>query len=223
MTGSAVQLTTRIVAGILIVFVVVFVVIRLGNDIPNVTSGTVPAADEFDHRYARYPWLAYAHILPGLLYLLLAPIQLWRGFRNRHLRWHRRIGRVALVAGGLSGVFAILFGWFLSFGGPLEASAAVVFGAWFLFSLGTAYRAIRRRDVRTHRRWQIRAFAVGVAVGTIRIWILLFEALGLLGTQDAFGVAFWISFLLHAGAAELYLRARPEVTGAAPRRRPATS
>jgi hypothetical protein len=43
-------------------------------------------------------------------------------------------------------------------------------------------------------------------VGTIRLWIGLFEALGLLSFRDAFGVAFWISFLLHAAAAELYVR-----------------
>jgi uncharacterized membrane protein YozB (DUF420 family) len=221
MLGTVALVSTRIVAGILIAIVVVFIAIRLTNDIPNVTSGSIPPPAEFDHRYAAYPWLAYAHILPGLVYLLLAPIQLWRGFRNRQIRWHRRIGRVALVAGSLSGVFAIVFGWFLSFGGMLEASAAVVFGAWFLFALATAYRAIRRRDVRTHRRWMIRAFAVGVAVGTIRIWIGLFQGFGLLSFEDAFGVAFWISFLLHAGVAELYLRARPEVTGARPRAAPA--
>jgi hypothetical protein len=60
----------------------------------------------------------------------------------------------------------------------------------------------------------IRAFAVGVAVGTIRIWIGLFEAFGLLDLREAFGVAFWISFAMHAAAAELYLRWRPSAAGA---------
>ena len=194
--------------------VIVFAGIRLATDVPNIASGTVPDESEFEHRYTAFAWLAYAHILPGIVYLLLAPIQLWRGFRNRHLRWHRRIGRVALAAGLLSGLFAIVFGWFLSFGGILEATAAVVFGVYFLLALGTAYRAIRRRDVRTHRRWMVRAFAVGVAVGTIRLWIGLFQALGLLNFEDAFGVAFWLSFAMHAIAAEIYLRWRPSSGGA---------
>lgn len=199
---------------LLAAIVVVFVGIRLAIDVPNVTSGTVPDESSFEYRYARFPWLAYAHILPGAVYLLIAPFQLWRGFRNRHFTAHRRMGRVALVAGLVSGVFAIAFGAFQAFGGPLEASAAVAFGAWFLLSLGTAYRAIRRRDVRTHRRWMIRAFAVGVAVGTIRIWIGLFEAFGIMSFRDAFGVAFWLSFVMHAVAAELYLRWRPSASGA---------
>lgn len=127
--------------------------------------------------------------------------------------WHRRIGRVALGAGLVSGVFAIAFGFFMSWGGTAQAAASVVFGVWFLFSLGSAYRAIRSRDVTTHRRWMIRAFAVGLAVGTIRIWIGLFEGFGLLDFRDAFGAAFWIAFLMHAGAAELYLRWRPSASG----------
>lgn len=194
---------------VLLLVVLVFAVIRVVTDVPNVAAGTVPATSSFEHRYATYPWLAYAHIGPGLVYLLLAPIQLWRGFRTRHLRWHRRIGRVAIVAGLLSGVFGITFGFFLSFGGMLEASAAVVFGTWFAVALVVAYRSVRRGDVRRHRRWMIRAFAVGLAVGTIRIWVGLFQAFGLLDFRESFGVAFWLSFAMHVAFAELWVRLRP--------------
>lgn len=198
---------------LLLSIMLVFFVIRLLTDVPNVVSGTIPDESLFEHRYARYPWLAYAHILPGVLYLIVAPVQLWRGFRNRHLEWHRRMGRVAISAGLLSGAFAIAFGFFQSFGGVLQASAAVLFGAWLLAALVIAYRAIRAGDIATHRRWMIRAFAVGLAVGTIRIWIGLFEALGVMSFREAFGVAFWISFVMHVTAAELYVRWRPLTSG----------
>lgn len=203
----------------LLLIVLVFFAIRLVVDVPNVLTGTIPEESAFEHRYARYPWLAYAHIAPGILYLSIAPFQLWRGFRNRNLGRHRRLGRVALAAGLLSGTFAIIFGFFQSFGGMLQASAAVAFGIWFLAALALAYRAIRARDIATHRRWMIRAFAIGLAVGTIRLWIGLFEALGLLSFRDAFGVAFWISFVMHAVAAEIYVRWRPSASGTARRER----
>lgn len=207
---------------LLVAIVIAFIGIRLAVDVPHLVDGTLPDESLFEFRYVANAWLAYAHILPGILYLLLAPIQLWRTFRNRHLAWHRRIGRVALVAGLTSGVFALLFGARLAFGGTLQAAASVVFGLYFLFALVLAYRAVRRRDIRTHRRWMIRAFAIGVAVGTIRLWIGLFEGLGLLTFRDAFGVAFWLSFVMHAAAAELYLRWRPAAGGFAPvRSRPA--
>lgn len=53
-----------------------------------------------------------------------------------------------------------------------------------------AFRAIRRDDVVAHRRWMIRAFSIGVAVGTIRIWIGVFQATGILSFKDSFGIAF---------------------------------
>ena len=92
------------IALFLLLVVLVFVVLRVVTDLPSIISGVLPPEGEFDYRYVRYPWIAYGHVLPGVVYLTLAPIQLWRGFRNRHLRWHRRIGRVALVAGLLAGV-----------------------------------------------------------------------------------------------------------------------
>jgi hypothetical protein len=65
-----------------------------------------------------------------------------------------------------------------------------VFGVWFLACLVLAFRAIRRDDVVRHRRWKLRAFATGIAVGTIRIWIGLFQATGLLTFEGSFPVAF---------------------------------
>lgn len=206
--------STWIGIGLLITIVLVFFGLRLVTDLPNISTGIVPAPDVFENRYARFPWLAYTHIVPGVIYLLIAPWQLWRRFRERHFSLHRRMGRVALTAGLISGVAGVAFGFLMAFGGTLQASASVVFGMWYVISLVTAYSAIRRGDVTHHRRWMIRAFAMGLAVGTIRIWIGLFEATGLLSFRDAFGVAFWIAFAMHAAAAELYLRWRPAATGA---------
>jgi hypothetical protein len=109
-----------------------------------------------------------------------------------------------------SGVFALIFGGLFSFGGLPEASASVVFSLWLLVSVVLAVRAIRRGDIVRHRRWMIRAFAIGVGVGTVRIWLGLFEGLGLLDFQSALGPAFWIGFSLHALVAELWLRAFPK-------------
>jgi hypothetical protein len=142
-----------------------------------------------------------------------APFQLWRSFRERHFSAHRRMGRVVLPGGIIAGIFAILFGALYSFGGVLEASATVVFGGYFITALVTAFLAIRGGDVTRHRRW-IRAFAIGVGVGTIRIWIGVFQGFGLLSLERSFGVAFWLAFVLHALVAEVYLSKRPSAQGA---------
>lgn len=204
---------------LLILSVLAFAVIRVLVDAPNIATGTIPDPGSFEHRYATYPWLAYAHIAPGVVYLLIAPLQLSYRVRSRQWTWHRRLGRVAIAAGILSGVLGMVFGVFLSFGGPIQASAAVVFGTYLVTALALAYRFIRRGDVHRHRRWMIRAFAIGLAVGSIRLWVGFFAALDLLPLRDAFGPAFWLGFLTHAVAAELWLRWRPAPT----RHRPSSS
>ena len=118
--------------------------------------------------------------------------------------FYRRLGRVLAGAAMISGVFALIFGGRFSYGGLPEASAAVVFGLWFLACLVLAVRAIRRDDIVHHRRWMIRAFAIGI--GTTRIWLQILPLAGL-DFASRFGPAFWISFSLHAVAAELWLRA----------------
>ncbi len=207
--------------GVLICIVLVFAFIRVVNDWPSILDGTVPD-DEFGERYVDHPWRGYLHIAPGVVYLLGATLQLSRRFRTRHYDVHRRLGRVLLACALLSGVFALLFGVPFAWGGSGEAAATVVFGTWFIACLVLAFRAIRRDDVPQHRRWMIRAFAVAVGIGTIRIWVGIFEGVeqgrsG--GTSPAapdhamFAVAFWLAFSMHVLIGEWWLRRTPALHG----------
>ena len=200
-----------------IAIVLAFVAIRVVTDWPHIMAGTMPDND-FAERYIDYPWRGYLHIAPGVVYLLGAPLQLSRRFRTRHYDVHRRLGRVLLTCALVSGVFAILFGMPFAWGGALEASASVIFGTWFLACLLLAFRAIRGDNVPQHRRWMIRAFAVSVGIGTIRIWVGIFEGIeqGMSGgtTSSApdhtmFGVAFWLAFTMHVAIGEWWLRRTP--------------
>lgn len=196
----------------LILVVAVFFVMRLSNDVPHLVDGTVPEHDSFDKRYVLHPVLAYAHIVPGVLYLAGAPVQLSRRFRGRHYAAHRRLGRAVLLAGLVCGVFGVGFGILHPFGGLLETAAATLFGGYFIVALTLAFVAIKAGNVTRHRRWMIRAFALGLAVGSIRIWVGVFELLGLFRFELGFGIAFWMAFLLHAVAAEAYLHLSARVT-----------
>ena len=141
----------------------------------------------------------------------------------KHYDAHRRLGRVLLLCALVGGLLALIFGLLHSWGGALEAIASLVFGVWFVVSLVLAFRAIRNDDVAAHRRWMIRAFAVGIGVGTIRIWVGLFTALTIarnggaedltLPGQTSFGVAFWLGFTMHVCVGELWLRRTPDLHG----------
>lgn len=206
----------------LIAIVVVFAFIRVSTDWPHILDGTTPV-DGFSLRYVAHPWLAYLHIAPGVAYLLGAPVQLSSRFRTRHYTVHRRLGRVLLLLALVSGVLAIVFGLLYSWGGVLEASAALSFGAWFVTCLVLAFRAIRLKDVSQHRRWMIRAFSVGLGVGTIRLWVGAFTAIAIgrnggpegltLPGQFTFGLAFWLALAMHVAVGEWWLRRTPNLRG----------
>ena len=205
----------QITAALLLLIVIWSVVKRFVIDMPNLAAGTLPE-EEFDHRYVERAWVAYLHIVPGALYLFLAPLQLAYRIRSRHYTFHRRLGRVVATAGMISGVFALIFGGLFSFGGLPEASAAVVFGLWFLTCLVLAVRAIRRDDIVHHRRWMIRAFAIGIGIGTIRIWLALLQIVGV-GEASSFGPAFWISFPPACGGRRTLATGLSESSRACPR------
>jgi uncharacterized membrane protein len=173
-----------------------------------------PAAAQFgalDDLFAQYPGLTLVHILPGLLFMVLGPLQLSARIRARHLQWHRWSGRVFVISGLVIGISALVMSFAMpAIGGVNQAAATTLYGVFFLFALGKAFWHIRRREVALHREWMIRAFAVGLAVATIRPIIGIFFAtsrLTRLTPHEFFGIAFWIGFTVQLIAAEAWIHA----------------
>jgi uncharacterized membrane protein len=173
-----------------------------------------PAVARFaalDDLFAHYPILTLVHIVPGLLFMLLGPLQFNSSIRARHLRWHRSSGCIFLFCGLVIGVSALVMSFAMpAIGGVNQAAATALFATFFLFALGKAFWHIRCHEVAPHREWMIRAFSVGLAVATIRPTIGLFFATSRfsgLTPHEFFGTAFWIGFTLHLFAAEAWIHA----------------
>ncbi|MEQ1758904.1 MAG: DUF2306 domain-containing protein [Vicinamibacterales bacterium] len=172
-----------------------------------VIDGGPPGVDGFGIRYARHPLVTFLHIVPGILFLVLAPLQFVSRIRGSRPQVHRWLGRLLLVCGGLSGIGALLLGVRLpAFGGLTTQVATFVFGITFLVCLGSAYARIRQWQVEAHRAWMIRAFALGLAVATVRITTAVLTLAFALPYPVAFGWSFWIGFSLNLALAELWIR-----------------
>jgi len=179
---------------------------------PGVTSNSVAAQfGALDDLFARYPILTLVHIVPGLLFMVLGPLQFSPTIRARHLRWHRWSGRVFVVCGVVIGISALVMSFGMpAIGGLNQAAATTLFASFFLFALCKAFWHIRRREIPLHREWMIRAFSIGIAVATIRPIIGTFFATSRfsgLTPHEFFGIAFWIGFVLHLIAAEAWIHA----------------
>jgi uncharacterized membrane protein len=178
-----------------------------------------PIAAQFgnlDRVFEPHAILTLVHILPGLLFLLLAPFQFSASFRSQHWKAHRIIGRTFLICGLIVGTTALVMSFTMTaIGGINQAAATTLFGVLFLFALGKAYVHIRRREIALHREWMIRAFAIGLAVTTIRPIVSIFFATARfsgLTPHDFFGTAFWIGFTIHLIVAESWIRTHPRAS-----------
>lgn len=161
-----------------------------------------------DEAFAAKPVLTLAHIVPGLVFVILVPFQFSRSFRNRHLRAHRWMGRVTMLLGLGIGISALPMSRH-PIGGGLEASATISFDVLFLFALSKAFVHIRGGDLALHREWVIRAMSIALGIATVRpIMGIFFATSSLTGLKphDFFGIAFWIGFTMTYIAGELWIR-----------------
>jgi uncharacterized membrane protein len=117
---------------------------------------------------AELPLPVVLHVIGATIFVVLGAFQFSTSFRRRRPSWHRKAGRVLIVAALLAAVSGLWLA-FLHF----PADSGVLLFVFRLFAgLGTvlfiilAFTAIRRRDITHHRAWMIRAYAIGLGAGT---------------------------------------------------------
>ncbi|MFM9877636.1 MAG: DUF2306 domain-containing protein [Rhodoglobus sp.] len=116
-------------------------------------------------RFFASPVPVVAHIIGATVFCVLGAFQFVPQLRWRRGGWHRLAGRIVLPAGVIAGLSGM---WMAVFYARPEVDMAVrlVFGAMMVGSLLLALRAILRHDIRRHRAWMIRGYAVGIGAGT---------------------------------------------------------
>jgi hypothetical protein len=174
--------------------------------VPGATKSRSPVSDA---GFAEHLLLTLIHIVPGLVFMLLAPLQLSKKIRSRYSGFQRFTGSIVLICGLIIGSTALAMGFIMAIGGITETLAVAVFGTAFLFSIIRAWIYLRQKEMALYREWMIRVLAIGLAVSTTRPIVALFFAtsrLTGLTVQQYFGVAFWIAFTLHVIVAEIWIR-----------------
>jgi hypothetical protein len=67
---------------------------------------------------------------------------------------------------GLSGLWMTLFSPWPAGDGVLLYGLRLLFGSAMVVSIVLGFTTIRRRDVRRHRAWMLRGYAIGLGAGT---------------------------------------------------------
>jgi hypothetical protein len=137
--------------------------------------------------------LLIPHTLCGVLALLAGPLQFSSRFRQRHLKFHRILGRIYVVS-----VFIGAFtGIALAAGRPGLPGTSMQAAAWIVCTTA-AFLTARNRQIVQHRQWMARSYAVTftfVSSRVLNLWPRYWSHLG--DTFAAVGViAFTLASLL---------------------------
>ena len=171
------------------------------------TYGVMTTPDAlFELRYLEHPIVAGIHMASGIAFVLLAPLQFIKKFRNKNLGLHRGLGRVLVICALIAGIYGLIATAVLpAFGGIATETAAWFFGPLFLFSLLRAYWCVRNKKIAHHREWMIRALALGLAVGGQRLFLLILIPATDYSFEQLFGPCLWLGFSLNLLIAEIWI------------------
>jgi uncharacterized membrane protein len=177
---------------------------------PGALSARNNRAAELDAAFADRRKLTLAHILPGMLFMVLGPLQFVRGLRSKYPKVHRWCGRIFLATSAVIGISGLTLAFGKTIGGVDEKAAIVLFGSFFLIALAKGLWHALHGEFAQHREWMIRGYAIGLAVATVRPIMGTFFALAVLRghrpvPHEFFGTAFWIGFTLQMIAAEIWI------------------
>jgi len=172
---------------------------------PQHFAGKTGVGSGLDAGFARDVALTFIHILPGAFFLGLAPLQFLPRFRERNLKFHRRMGTLLVICALIIGVSALVMSFTMNIGGANETAATTLFAIAFLICLVRAYIYALMQENGGHREWMIRTFGIGLGVATTRPIVGMFFAFRRLTPHEFFGIAFLLGFTITFMAAEAWI------------------
>lgn len=155
--------------------------------------------------FRTYPIARLAHMVPGLLYMVLTPLQFISRIRITWPRFHRANGRFLMTLGILLIPSGMIFAFVHPYVGFPEQVPAVFYTCIYLGFAGMALRAVIARRFLEHREWMIRGYAMGLGIYSIRIWFILFQHLSHQPSTVFFATAFWIGIATNLVIAEVWI------------------
>jgi hypothetical protein len=127
-------------------------------------------------RFTPMPLPVVLHIVSATLLSILGPLQFAAGFRRRWPTWHRVAGRLLVLCALLVGLTGL---WMTQFYAPPDNSglllyvSRIVFGSAMVASIVIGFAVILRRDVKGHRAWMARGYAIGLGAATQMLVLML--------------------------------------------------
>ena len=151
------------------------------------------------------PWGIYPHALFGALALGTGAAQLHPGLLVRRRALHRTLGTVYVASCAVVGLAGLYMAAYAA-GGAVPRAGFGLLAVLLLATTGAAYRAARRREIRAHRAWMLRSFALIFAAVTLRVELPLLIVAFRGDFTPAYQVVAWLCWVPNLAFAEWRVR-----------------
>ena len=163
-------------------------------------------------RFFTSPPPVIVHIVGATLFALLGAFQFAASLRRRWPGWHRWAGRLLVVCGllvGLSGMWMVLFYTHPVGDGPFLSAQRLVFGSAMIVSIILSFTSIRRGNVKQHRAWMMRGYAIGMGAGTQALVLMIGEIISGKPNELTRALLMGLAWVINLAVAEWIIRKRP--------------
>ncbi len=164
-----------------------------------------------DARFTASPLPVVVHIVSGGVYAVLGAFQFPTGFRLRWPRWHRAAGWVLTLCGllvALSALWMTLFYPRQAGTGELLYGFRLLFGSLMVASFPLGIAAVIRGDVKGHRAWMMRGYAIGLGAGTQMLTLMVGEIIAGPPSELSHALLMGAGWVINLAVAEWILRRR---------------
>jgi uncharacterized membrane protein len=148
-----------------------------------------------------------SHILFGMLAIFTGPVQFLTYLRNKHLRFHRRMGYVYFVSVLISSVMGLIIAQY-AMGGIISTVGFSLLAIAWMGSAVLAIVSIRRKKVTAHKKWMFVNYGLTFAAIPQRT-LLLVPLLIDLEFIPIYRLSAWLPWILNTLIA-LYLFRKSE-------------
>ena len=116
-------------------------------------------------RHTGHLGLVYFHTLGGTLMLFLGLVNLYIGRTRKYFQYHKLVGRLYLIGGGLGAVVAIIIASSTAHKTGTSnftnvSISLISLSTSWLLAASMAYRAARNRRYDSHREWMTRSYVL---------------------------------------------------------------
>ncbi|MGG2133371.1 DUF2306 domain-containing protein [Bacillus sp. S2(2024)] len=117
-------------------------------------------------------YLLYVHIIFGLIALLLGPLQFSHKIRQKSINTHKLIGKIYVLSIFISSCIGLYLSYYATGGWVSVIRFYSLTVAW-MYTTVVGFLMIRKGNIKKHKQWMMRSYAVTLTFVTFRIWSLL--------------------------------------------------